>query len=222
MADKSYAVIGLGQFGLSIVKELAGLGKDVIAIDKDEEAVKKAAAFVPTAFVADSTNEKALRELDVHKVTHAIVAFGDSIQGSILTTVILTQLAIPSIVVRVDDVYYDPILKKLGATEVIHPQQVAGVSLANRLDDNDFLDFYKLDENFSVVKITIGPKFFPVQVSHIDARNRFNINIVLLIKNTITTVPKADDIIQPGDKMIIVGTKKEINTFAAALKKGFK
>jgi Trk K+ transport system NAD-binding subunit len=73
-----------------------------------------------------------------------------------------------------------------------------------------------------MVKMTVGPKFFPVQVSQIDARNRFNINIVLLIKNTTTTVPKADDIIQPGDKMIVVGTKKEINAFSAALKKGFK
>ena len=119
MAKKSFAVIGLGQFGISIVEELVGNGMDVIAIDTDEEAVKKISALLPTVAVANATDEEALKELGIKDVDAAIVAFGSHIEASILTTVILKELGVKSIIVRVDDVYYMPIMKKLGATEVI-------------------------------------------------------------------------------------------------------
>ncbi len=213
MSKKSFAVIGLGQFGLAIVSELASIGADVIAIDRDETSVRKAALHVPTAFVADATDEKALRELDVHHVTHAIVAYGDNIQASILTTVILSNMNISHIVVRVDDDYYVPIIKKLGATEIIMPQRLAGLGLANRLDDEDFLDYYSLSDNFSVVKITVGPKFIAHSIIEIDPRNKFNVNLILLTKNKVTSIPRASDLIEPDDVVFVVGKRKELREF---------
>ena len=213
MSKKSFAVIGLGQFGLAIVNELAQIGADVIAIDRDEESVRKAALHVPTAFIADATNEKALRELDVHHVTHAIVAYGDNIQASILTTVILSNMNIPHIVVRVDDDYYVPIIKKLGATEIIMPQRLAGTGLANRLDDEDFLDYYTLGDNFSVVKITVGAKFNAQSIITIDPRNKYDVNLILLTKKKITSIPRASDLIEPGDSVFVVGKRRELRAF---------
>jgi trk system potassium uptake protein TrkA len=213
MSKKSFAVIGLGQFGLAITMELAGIGADVIAIDREEESVRKAAIHVPTAFVADATNEKALRELDVHHVTHAIVAYGDNIQASILTTVILSNMNIPHIVVRVDDDYYVPIIKKLGATEIIMPQRLAGIGLANRLDDEDFLDYYSLSDNFSVVKITVGHKFKSQSIVEIDPRNKYNVNLILLTKKKETKIHHASDLIEDGDIVFVVGKRRELREF---------
>ena len=103
------------------------------SIDKDEEAVAKAAKLIPTAFIADSTNEKALKELNIDEVTDAIVCYGDNVTASILTTVILKDLGISHIVVRMDDEYFIPTIKRLGADEVVTPQRIAGIGLANRL-----------------------------------------------------------------------------------------
>ena len=103
MAKKSYAVIGLGQFGLSIVRELVANGADVIAIDIDEQSVKKATDILPTVFVADSTDEDALKELSIGDVDTAVVAYGNNKEASVLTTVILRELGIPKIIVRADD-----------------------------------------------------------------------------------------------------------------------
>ena len=38
---KSFLVIGLSRFGLSVVQSLTDLGAEVIAVDINEEAVKK-------------------------------------------------------------------------------------------------------------------------------------------------------------------------------------
>ena len=132
MSKKSFAVIGLGQFGRAVVDELLDNGMDVIAIDNDAEAIAKVSKRLPTAFVADSTDEEALKELGIQDVDAVIVAYGDNKEASILTTVILREFGIEQIIVRVDDDYYVPIMKKLGATDVITPQQAAGQALANR------------------------------------------------------------------------------------------
>ena len=220
MAHKSFAVIGLGQFGRSVVKELADNGMDVIAIDKDEETAKAVAADLSTTFIADSTDERALKELGIGEVDAAIVAFGDNKEASVLTTVILRELGVKNIIVRADDDYYVPILKKLGATEVITPQKAAGSALANRIGNEDFQEFYKLDAKYSVVSILINPGFFPVTLKDMNPKNVYGVNMVLIRRGNKSFVPGGNDSILPDDVVYVVGTSKEIYAFREAVNGG--
>ena len=217
MAKKSFAVIGLGQFGISVVEELVGNGMDVIAIDSDEEAVKKVSSILPTVAVANSTDEESLKELGIKDVDSAIVAFGSHIEASILTTVILKELGVKSIIVRVDDPYYLSILKKLGATEVIMPQKAAGIALANRLGNEDFKDFYKLDDKYSVVSIVINSAYVPQQLKDLSSKDKFGVNIVLINRNGRAFVPGGNDSILPDDTIFVVGGTKEIRVFRESI-----
>ena len=213
MAKRSYAVIGLGQFGQAVVEELLANGADVIAIDNTEEAVKKVGKGLSTCFVADATNEKALAELGIKEVDAAIVAFGENKEASILTTVILHQMGIKQIIVRVDDDYYVNIMKKLGATEVVTPQKAAGAALANRLGNDDYKDFYKLDDKYSVVSIFVNPSFVPVTLIELNPKNRFGVSLVLIMRKGKSFVPGGNDSILPEDTIYVVGTTKEIRSF---------
>ena len=217
MAKKSFAVIGLGQFGRSIVKELADNGMDVIAIDINEDIAKEVAAELSTTFIADSTDEKALKELGIGDVDAAIVAFGDNQEASVLTTVILRELGVKNIIVRVDDDYYVPIMKKLGATEVITPQKAAGSALANRIGNEDFQEYYKLDAKYSVVSIIINPGFFPQTLKDMNPKNVYGVNIVLIKRANKSFVPGGNDSLLPDDIVYVVGTTKEIYAFREAI-----
>ena len=217
MAKKSFAVIGLGQFGISVVEELVGNGMDVIAIDSEEEAVKKVSSILPTVAVANSTDEESLKELGIKDVDSAIIAFGSHIEASILTTVILKEMGVKSIIVRADDPYYVPILKKLGATEVIMPQKAAGIALANRLGNEDFRDFYKLDDRYSVVSIIINSAYVPQQLKDLSSKDKYGVNIVLINRNGRAFVPGGNDSILPDDTIFVVGGTKEIRAFREAI-----
>ena len=222
MAKKSFAVIGLGQFGIAVVEELVGNGADVIAIDSEEEAVKKVSSILPTVAVANSTDEESLKELGIKDVDSAIVAFGSHIEASILTTVILKELGVKSIIVRVDDAYYLPIMKKLGATEVIMPQKAAGIALANRLGNEDFKDFYKLDDKYSVVSIVINTAYIPQQLKELASKDKYGVNIVLINRNGRSFVPGGNDSILPDDTIFVVGGNKEIRDFRESINGGKK
>ena len=217
MAKKSFAVIGLGQFGRAIVDELIDNGMDVIAIDNSDEAISKISKRLPTAFVADSTDEEALKELGINDVDAAIVAYGDNKEASILTTVILRELGVEQIIVRVDDDYYVPIMKKLGATDVITPQKAAGAALANRLGNEDYKDFYRLDAKYSVISIVINPGFIPVTLRELNCKEIYGVSIVLVIRNNKSFVPGGNDSLLPDDTIFVVGGNKEIRDFREAI-----
>ncbi len=213
MAKQSIAVIGLGQFGIAVIQELVENGMDVIAIDKDESAVKKVSDLLPTVAIADSTNEDALEELGIRDVDSAIVAFGSHIEASILTTVILKEMGVNSVIVRVDDAYFVPILKKLGADDVIMPQKTAGIALANRLGNEDFKDFYKLDEQFSVVSIAVNGAYVSKQLKNLMSKEKHGVNIVLIKRDAKSFVPGGNDSLLPNDMIYVVGSTKGIRAF---------
>ncbi len=217
MAKKSFAVIGLGQFGRSIVEELVDNGRDVICIDSNKEAVKRISGIVSTCFIADSTDEIALKELGIKDVDAAIVAFGSNKEASVLTTVVLREIGVKQIIVRVDDDYYAPIIKKLGATEIISPQKAAGVALANRLGNIDYRDYYKLDEKFSIISILINSSFVPQTLLELNPRVKFGVNIVLVTRNGRSFVPGGNDALLPDDTCFVIGTAKEIRSFREAV-----
>ena len=217
MAKKSFAVIGLGQFGRSVVEELVDNGRDVICIDSDKEAVKRISGLVSTCFIADSTDEIALKELGIKDVDAAIVAFGSDKEAAVLTTVVLREIGVKQIIVRVDDDYYAPIIKKLGATEIISPQKAAGVALANRLGNIDYRDFYKLDDKYSVISILINPSFVPTTLVELNPRVKFGVNIVLITRNGRSFVPGGNDALLPEDTCFVIGTAKEIRSFREAV-----
>ena len=217
MAKKSFAVIGLGQFGRAVVEELVDNGRDIIAIDNDKEAVKRISGLVPTCFVADSTDEIALKELGIKDVDAAIVAFGNNKEASVLTTVVLRELGVKQIIVRVDDDYYASIIKKLGATEIISPQKAAGVALANRLGNIDYRDFYKLDEKYSIISILINSSFVPETIVELNPKVKYGVNIVLITRNGKSFVPGGNDSLLPDDTCFVVGTDKEIHSFREAV-----
>lgn len=214
MAKKSYAVIGLGQFGTAVVEELVDKGVDVIAIDTNEESVKKVSQILPTCFIADSTNEEALKELGIKDVDAAIIAFGQNDKAMILTTVILKELGVKRIIVRVDNDYYIPIMTKLGATEVVSPQKSAGAGLANRLESSDYKDYFKLDRKYNVVSIMVNPSFIPITISELSPNQVYGVNILLIVrKDGNSFVPSGQDKIFPDDKVFVVGTNREIKAF---------
>lgn len=221
---KSFAIIGLGRFGLSLVEELATYTEDIIAIDTDEKAVEKAAETISQAFVMDSTNEKALREVGIQNVDHAIISFGSRFEASILTLVTLKNLEIPRITVRVDNDHYLPIFQKLGATDIISPQRIAGVRLANRVASDNFNDYFKITNDFCIVEVSIRPDIEPVNLIQLDSRNKFGVNIILVRHQNKNYAPSATDVIYGGDTLFVFGKSSNILKFTnyisgAAIKK---
>jgi trk system potassium uptake protein TrkA len=223
---KSFVVIGLGQFGLAITRELVALNQQVIAIDRSVESVQKIEAEVNTAFVAECTNKQALHDVGVHRCDVAIIAFGDNIHDTILTTAILSELEVKKIVVRLDSPEYKNLLGKLGAHDFISPTLTAGRSLALRLAGSNLTDYFSVSDQFGVSKLVLPPNFKAKTLMELDWRNKYDINIILMQKRGTKKdkfgdplLPRGNEPLESGDLIFVLGTNENLLAFSDMLQK---
>ena len=87
---KSVLLIGLGNFGMMIAKQIHELGHQVMAVDIDEERVNEALPYATNALIGDSTNANFLASLGVNNFDVCIETIGNNFQSSLETTSLLT------------------------------------------------------------------------------------------------------------------------------------
>lgn len=208
---KIFFVIGLGRFGLGITKTLCDLKSDLLAIDVNEAAVNKASEFVANCAICDSTKLSALKELGVSNTAHAIIAIGGNFQATILTLINLKELGFNNITVRIDDSNYTSVMERLGAKEVVIPEEASAISLAHQIMSDTILDYYKINNDYGVVQIVVKSTFVEKSLIDLNIRNKFDVNIVGVIRNDDFSIPKGTDLIKGNDIILVCGKTNKIS-----------
>ncbi len=212
---KTVAVIGVGRFGLNLIESFSKNNIDVLALDYDEERLKKATSFTNSLIVCDSTDEKALKEAGIKDVDHVIIAFGqsdkESISTTIITTIRLKQLGVENITVRVDDESFENTIKLIGAKDIIYPLKIASEKLANKISSDSVIDYFNLIDDFDAYKIKLKENFKETPIVDLNSRTNYFINILIVERDKKVFLPNKDTILLSNDKLIIFGRKKDIN-----------
>lgn len=211
---KEFVVIGLGRFGGSIVQELVKLGANVMAVDSNPERVDDFAKIATEAVVADTTDEEVVKSLGIRNFEHVIVAIGEDIQASILTTLILKDLGVPQITVKATDDYHEKVLRKIGADHVVHPERDMGIRIANNIMTNNVLDYLELSDEHSIMEIKANEKIANHSLVDLDIRKKYGINIVGIKRGEhIIISPPANEKILLNDVLLVIGADVDINRF---------
>lgn len=214
IVKKQFAVIGLGRFGGSICRALSEQGIEVLAIDVDEEKVNEFSAIATHAVIADTTDESVLKSLGIRNFDHVIVAIGDNIQASILTTLILKELGVNHITVKAQNDYHEKVLRKIGADRIVHPERDMGIRIAHHITSNSVLDYLELSDEHSIVEVIASKKLDGKSLIDLDVRAKYGVNIVAIKKeDDINVSPQADQVIERGDILIVIGADEDINRF---------
>lgn len=211
---KEFAVIGLGRLGGSIVQELVALGASVMAIDVDSEKVDEFAQIATQAVVADTTDESVLRSLGIRNFEHVVVAIGENIQASILTTLILKEIGVPRITVKAQNDHHEKVLLKIGADQVVHPERDMGRRMANNMLSNNILDYLELSDEYSIVEVKANRELVGHTLIDLDIRAKYGINIVAIKRDHHLLVsPQAIERIKDGDILVVIGSDLDIHHF---------
>ncbi|MFS0785612.1 TrkA family potassium uptake protein [Shouchella sp. 1P09AA] len=218
MRKKQFLIIGLGRFGTSVCKELYKHGHDVVAVDEDEEKVEDADGFTNRAIIADTTHEKTLRSLEPDSYDAVIVAIGDHIQESILTTLLLKELGVQKVWVKARNEQHHRVLEKIGADRIIHPELDMGIRIAHSLDSDKVIDYVEISVDHSIVELIATKKIAGKTLAKLNVRKRYKCNI-LGIKSgkSLTITPMPDDVLNIGDIIIVLGENRDLKKLEADL-----
>ena len=92
-------------------------------MDTDQDKVQQILPHVTKAAVADVSDRPVLGELGIASFDIVAVCVGERLETAVLLVHHLRRLQVPRILVKVANDEQAEIVKLVGATEVIHPEQ---------------------------------------------------------------------------------------------------
>ncbi|MDZ5783692.1 potassium channel family protein [Marinococcus luteus] len=211
---KQFAIIGLGRFGVSVSTELYKLGHDVLAIDNNEEKLDDITNHSTYSAVADGTDEKELRNLGITNFDHVIVAIGDDLQASILCTLLLKEMDIPSVWVKAQNFHHHKVLDKIGADKIIHPEHDMGNRIAQHLVSDRVIDYIELSAEYSIIEITAPASMHKKTLAQLDIRAKFGVTVLGIRRGKEVNIsPTAQDRLFKEDVLIAIGHNNDLRRF---------
>ena len=212
-SDISFGVIGLGRFGSALVKTLAEAGKEVIAIDKDEQRVKAVRKYTDFAFVVDNLNQETLEETGIQNCGTVTICIGEALDVSILTTMLVIRMGIPNVISKANSQEHGEVLKQLGAM-VVYPESDMAVRIGKRLISDSLIDYISLDDNVEVRRIAVGGAMVGHSILELNIRNAYGINVIAVERDHQTDVEFPPQyVFREGDIVAVIGKEDKINHF---------
>ncbi len=132
------------------------------------------------AVVADTTDEAVMKSLGIRNFDHVIVAIGENIQSSTLTTLILKELGVKKVTAKAQNDYHAKILNKIGADTVVHPERDMGRHIAHNVASASVLDYLKLADEHSIVELKATEKMAGQSIIDLDIEHNMELTLLQL------------------------------------------
>jgi len=215
---KRFAVIGLGKFGFYVAKTLFEEGHEVVAIDSDKKRVQTVDPYCTEAICMDATDKERLKALGLEEMNGVVVSTGTNISISILITLHLKEMGAPKILAKALDEDHQKILKKVGATEIIHPEMAMAIKAARGLSTPNILDFIPLSRDYNLLEIDPPRAFIGKSLKELDLRAKHNVQVIAIkeiVPENFILVPSADFVIKDSDILIMLGKTNDVKRIKA-------
>lgn len=211
---KEFVVIGLGNFGATVARELTRLHCRVTAIDIDENRVQELQDVVHVAAIADATQCKFLENLEVEKFDGFIISTGADSHASILITLHLKDLKAQNVIVKANSADHAKILVKVGADDAIIPEEQMASRLSHSLAQSNLLDYLPLSADHFVAELVPPDSFTGKSLKEIQVRSRFNLQVIATKHahtGEYTFAPGGEYVVSDNDLLIILGKEEDID-----------
>ena len=211
MARNSYAIFGLGSFGSKLALELSKAGNTVLACDINPQRVDEMRDKVTQAVIADVSSEETVKELDVSKFDAVILGMSSYFEKQILALTLLKQEGVRRVLAKANTSIQEKILYRLGADEVIQPEQDVAHRLSRRLSLANITDMFEF-KGSAIAEVTVPGNLGGRTLRELDLRGKHQVTVLLLRKpgSTEETPPGPGTLIERGDQLTVFGSQQSI------------
>lgn len=209
---KTYAVFGLGRYGIAVARELVSNGMEVIAVDSDEKIINAAADELPICKCADVTDPDVICQLGISNVDVVIIAMANNLEASVMAVTLCKEIGVKTVIAKCANEMHQKILTRVGADEVVFPENESGIRLAKNLLSSGFVDMVSLAKNVSMIELDIKPEWVGKNLVELNLRKNYSINVVAVRKRESVSVdidPHAP--LQAEDKLIVIANTQKLS-----------
>lgn len=177
---KSYAVFGLGRYGLAVAKELVNNGAEVLAVDADESIVNSAIADIPFCKCADVTDVEVMKQLGVANIDVVIISMANNLEASVMAVMLCKQIGVKTVIAKCANEMHREILSKVGADKVVFPENESGVRLAKNLVSSGFVDVIELSNDISLIELDVKNEWVGKTLIELNLRKKYALNVIAI------------------------------------------
>lgn len=223
---RKYIIVGLGSFGASLAEKLTRQGNEVIGIDNRMSKVDLYKERISHTICMSATDESAVRGLPLYDTDIIIIAIGKDQGANIMATALFKNLQVKRLISRAIDTLHENILKAIGVDEIVHPEEETAERWAKKLCLDNVVDSFELNEDFSIIEVSIPKQFVGQTIREIKLRAKYNLLALTTIKKTeikssvgvinkdrVQGVASPDTVLEENDILVIYGSNRDLRNF---------
>jgi len=218
MPSNRFVVVGLGNFGASAAETLYEEGHDVIGLDVKKERADAIASHVSRSAVGDGRERDTLERIGADGADGAIVATGDDITASILTTLALKDLGLEELYVKVVSRDHARVVEHMGCTDTIFPERESAINLASRLSDQGVINYVRMGADLSVQEMVVPDPWQGRTLRDLSLRADLGLTAIAIHNvdtDEVSVPPDPDQTLTASDALLIAGREAELNQAAS-------
>lgn len=215
--NRQFAVIGLGRFGRAVCMTLNNLGYEVLGIDSNEQRVNQALTdeIAAHAIQLDATQRTALTEAGIPEFDTVIVAIGNYIEESVITTLNIKELGVAYVVAKASSEIHGKVLRRVGADHVVFPEHEMGCTLARSITRPGILDRFELDPDNSIVELRVPNSFNQKTIAELDLRSKYGVTLLAISQpdneEKFEVNPSPVRRLRQGAIMVVIGSNRGLD-----------
>ena len=224
---KSVAVLGLGKFGSSVARALTKGGAEVLAVDKNEDLVREIADEVTCTVCVDVSDKEMMNNIGLEGMDAVVIATAEHLDASVMALMIVKEIGVPYVLVKADGTLKGEILKRVGADEVVYPEEEMGARIANNLLGGSMTDLFDLSADTSIVKVPARKEWIiivpSIELDDIldeileEAKTLYpidDVNVIAIEGNAgVDGAPDPTQPINEQDNLVLIGKKRDLARF---------
>ncbi len=221
--SRHYVICGYGRVGQQVHLDLLSKGKQCVIVEENSDAMADAPAST-LSVIGDAADDETLRQAGIERAGGLVAATGDDATNLFVALSAHTlNLDLP-IVARANQPASEPKLIRAGATHVISPYRLSGRRMARQLlfpSVTDFLDVVMHSGDLELwleeCRVRTDSDLDDKTVSDAEVRSRTGANVLAVRRHdqgTILTNPPAEMRFEPGDVLIALGTRSQLETLS--------
>jgi len=208
---KSFLIIGLGRFGISLARTLTKEGHSVLGIDNDEVVIQKFSFEIDNVMKLDATDSEVLDSLGIADFEAVIISIGEKyIQNSILATLLAKEKGAKKIIAKAGTKVQGKVLSKVGADLVVFPEKDMGERVGKILSSHNIIDFIELSSDITILELKTPALMAGKDLIELNLRQKYGLTIIS-IKNTegvVKTPPDVSYKFKQEDTLTLIGENK--------------
>jgi len=228
-----YIVVGLGNFGSTLAIRLTTMGHEVFGVDSRFEVVDQLKNKVTHVISLDTSKTSAYGSLPIKEVDIVVIAIGEDVGASIITTALMKQFNAKQIIGRAINPVHRTVLESIGIETIFNQEELAAEMFAKQLEMKGIVESFDLSDNCSIIELQVPERYIGRELATVDFEQKYDLQLIAIKhfeekknflgmktqKASVNTKLKADHVFTNADILVMMG---ELRNFESMIGKDIR